>query len=145
MTMVVIPTDLVAPFYTQTTSLDGVNYFLTFRYNTREQAYYLSIDSVDGAVNYAQGIKLVSNFPLLQSYGDNPPGELMAVSFSPDDDSPARIGELGDGQRVNLIYMEEADLIALGGEPARNPGPFLHPQGTILLHGIRSIVRNLVV
>jgi hypothetical protein len=124
MATVTIPTDLVALFWTQSTTLDGVVYFLTFRYNTRESCYYLQIDSADGTVNYAQGIKLVSNFPLLQSYGDNPPGEMMCVSFS-GDDSPAQVGQLGDGQRVNLLYTEEADLIAGWNEPQRNPGPFL--------------------
>lgn len=124
MTYQLIPTELSALFWTQVSSLDGVPYLLTFRYNSRESCYYLQIDSSDGTVNYAQGIKLVSNYPLLQSYGDNPPGELLAISFSADD-SPAQIGELGDGQRVNLIYVEEADLIATGFEPQRNPGPFV--------------------
>lgn len=121
----IIPTDTTALFWTQTTTLDGVAYLLTFRYNSREACYYLTIASADDSVTYAQGVKLVSNFPLLQTYGDNPPGELWAVSFSTSDDSPARLGELGPDQRVALMYVEAADLVAGGSEPWRNPGPFV--------------------
>lgn len=124
MSQVVIPTDLTALFWTQTTTLDGVPYLLSFRFNTREQAYYLQIQSVDGTQTFVQGVKLVSNYLLLETYGLSPPGELMSVSFS-SDDSPARLGELGDGQRCNLIYIEAADLVAANSEPNRNPGPFV--------------------
>lgn len=119
MATVVIPTDTSLPFWSQTTTLDGTAYLLTFRYNTRESCYYLTIESPDGVTTFAQGIKLVSNFPLLQEYAQ-PPGEMMAASFS-GDDSPARLGELGDGQRVTLMYFEQADVIAGGGDPTRNP------------------------
>jgi hypothetical protein len=124
MSTLIIPTDTTALFWTQTTTLDGIAYLLTFRYNSREACYYLTIAAADDSVTYAQGIKLVSNFPLLQTYGDNPPGELWAVSFSTNDDTPAALGELGPDQRVALMYVEEADLIAGGSEPQRNPGPF---------------------
>jgi hypothetical protein len=117
---VIVPTEPTAPFWVQTTTLDGVPYLLTFRFNFREQVYYLDIVSADGLVFYAEGLKLVSNFLLLRTYGVTPPGELMAVSSS-SDDSPAKIGELGDGLRVALIYIPQADLIAAGMEPHRNP------------------------
>lgn len=120
MSTVVIPTDTSLLFWSQTTTLDGVPYLLTFRYNTREACYYLTIESQDGTTTYAQGIKLVSNYPLLLTYGDNPPGELFAMSFSADD-SPAALGDMGDGRRVQLMYVEAADLQATGTEPARNP------------------------
>jgi hypothetical protein len=123
MPTVVIPVDPTASFWTQTTTLDGVPYLLTFRYNHREQAYYLSIDSSDGLTTYVQGVKIVSNVPLLETYGATPSGEMMALSVSNSDDSPARLGELGDNVRVALLYFEAADLYALGTEPERNPGP----------------------
>ena len=121
MSAVTIPTDPELYFFTQTTTLDGVPYLLTFRFNDREQAYYLQIASADGFVTYAQGIKLVANYPLLMSFA-TPPGEMMAVSFA-QDDSPPRIGELGDGLRCELLYFPQADVIAGGTETWRFPGP----------------------
>lgn len=121
MSTVVIPTKTDGTlFWPQTTILDGVSYLLTFQYNTREACYYLQIQSADAKITYAQGLKLVSNYPLLAFAGyAAPPGEMLALSCNTTDDSPAQIGELGVGQRVLLLYMEEADVIA--GESWRNP------------------------
>lgn len=117
-----IPTDTTRLFWDQTTTLDGVPYLLTFRYNTRESCYYLQIASADGSTVYVQGVKLVSNYPLLRGYGLNPPGELICASYSTSNDGPAALGELGEsGCRVGLIYIEAADVIAGGTESWRNP------------------------
>ena len=40
-----IPTDTFRLFWDQITTLDGVPYLLSFRYNSREKVYYLSIAS----------------------------------------------------------------------------------------------------
>lgn len=124
MSVAIIPTDPVRLFWTQTTTLDGIPYLLTFRFNSREQVYYLDIVSADGLVFYAEGLKLVSNFPLLRTYGvpplGGPGGELMAIATT-SDDSPAKVGEMGDKLRVSLMYIEQADLLASGTEPHRNP------------------------
>jgi hypothetical protein len=112
-----IPTDSAALFWTQTTALDGVSYVLTFRYNSREQCYYLSIDSQDGSTNYVNGLKLVSNYLLLREVS-TPPGELVVLAIG--DDSPARVGDFGGG-RCALYYIAQADVIASGAEPWRNP------------------------
>ena len=124
MAIVEIPVDPTDLFSTQTTTLDGVPYLLTLRYNSREACYYLQIQSVDATTTYSQGIKLVSNYPLL-GFGvatgyAGPPGELMCQSFSTDD-SPARLGDIGSGQRCTLFYIEEADMLAGGSESWRNP------------------------
>jgi hypothetical protein len=118
--IITIPTRTDALFWSQATILDGVSYLLTFQYNSREAVYYLQIQSSDGKITYAQGIKLVSNYMMLGLGGYNtPPGDLMALSCSSPDDSPAKLGELGINQRVVLLYMEQADIIA--GESWRNP------------------------
>ena len=120
MSTLVIPTQTTLPFWSQTVLLDGVSYLLTFQYNFREAVYYLQIQSADGTITYAQGIKLVSNYLLLAYAGVTaPPGDMMALSCSTSDDSPAQFGQLGVGQRVTLLYMPEADIIA--GESWRNP------------------------
>lgn len=121
MSVLNIDTDQSALFWDQTTTLDGVPYLLTFRYNSREEVYYLQIQSADGSITYAQGIKIVANYPLLRQYGDTPPGELMAMSTTPDD-SPPQLGELGVGARCVLMYIEAADVYAGNpGEGWRNP------------------------
>jgi len=127
MATVSIPTDVQSPFWTQVTTLDGTAYLLTFRYNVRESVYYLQVESADATVTFAQGIKLVSNFPLLRSIA-TPPGELMALAPA-NDDGPAALGELGPGQRVELLYIEAADLATLGLDGWRNPALFLNENG----------------
>lgn len=123
MATVVIPCDPVLPFWTQTTTLDGVAYLLNFRFNSREQCYYLNISSADGTIDYVIGMKLVSDFFLLRPWA-TPPGEMMVISQSGADDSPPGLGDLADGGRCKLLYIEAADLFASGSgiDPERNNG-----------------------
>jgi hypothetical protein len=120
----IVPCDASAPFWSQTTTLDGTPYLLTFRYNSREATYYLCIDSADGTVNYAQGVKLVSGIYLLRSTGDSPPGELIVIPAGTDDRSPT-LGDFADGGRCQLFYVTEAALFALGGEASGEPQRFI--------------------
>lgn len=124
MSVLVIDTDPTALFWSQTTTLEGVPYLLTFRYNSRESVYYLQIQSADASVTYAQGIKIVPNYFLLRGIGPLPPGELIAMSTS-SDLSPPQLGELGNGLRVVLMYIESTDLFAgvPPGDSWRNPDP----------------------
>lgn len=112
------------PYSTQTTTLDGVPYFLRFRWNNRESCYYLQILSADQTTTYAQGIKLVSNFALLDTY-PTPPGDMMALTSGASSDGPAQIGDFAvnstDGGNVWLVYIEAADMIAIGGNLTKNP------------------------
>jgi hypothetical protein len=117
-----IAVDPTLAFFTQTTTLDGTPYLLTFRYNYRESVYYLDIYSADGKTPFVVGLKIVCSFPLLRTYA-TPPGELYALTSSTTDDTPPALGEMGDGLRVQLVYIDEATLIAADTEPWRNPGP----------------------
>jgi len=119
-----IPTDVNLRFWTQITVLDGTPYLLTFQYNDREACYYLTIGSSDGSTNYVVGMKLVTNYPLMQPFGGTPPGELFVVSVSAANDNPPAIGELGDQQRCLLIYVPAADLFSTTpeNEPTRFAG-----------------------
>lgn len=125
MTIQQIPCDPVRLFWTQTTTLDGAAYLLSFFYNSREDAYYLNIDSADATISYATGVKLVPGVFLLSTYA-TPPGELVVLA--PDapagDDSTPQLGELGPGARCQLLYIEEADLFApgVGEDLHRFPG-----------------------
>ena len=122
MSIVVIDTDTSLLFWTQTTTLDGIPLLLTFRYNSRESVYYLTIQSADASTTYIQGLKLVTNFPLLQQFA-SPPGEMVVISQSSTDDSPPALGELGIGQRCVLLYLDQATTLDAGGESWRNPNP----------------------
>lgn len=117
--MVIVDVDPTRFFWQQTTTLDGTSYLLEFRYNAREQVYYMKISLTDGTL-LAQGVKLVSNYPLLQGYNDDrmPLGEFVAVAAGPND-SPAALGEFG--QRVTLVYYTEAEIQAAGIDKWRNP------------------------
>lgn len=118
-----IPTSTDALFWSQTTTLDGVSYLLEFRYNTRESCYYLQISQPDGTV-LVQGIKLVTNFRLLRRRIDTrlPPGDIVAVAYdgSP---APAALGELGIGQRVELVYLTAEETAAEGWNANRSAIP----------------------
>jgi hypothetical protein len=119
MALNIIPAEPTSPNWTQITTLDGTPYLLTFRFNYREQAYYLQIDSADGLINYVQGVKLVGEYYLLQIY-PTPPGELAV--FVPDsDDSPPRIGDFADGGRATLVYFDASTIYASGIDDWRNP------------------------
>ena len=75
-----VPTTPGVPFYSQVTELDGIEYLLTFAWNGREGAWYLSIANNQGNLIRA-GIKLVPNWPLLRKvrHEMRPPGELMVL------------------------------------------------------------------
>ncbi len=123
MSIVVIPCDPVLPFWTQTTTLDGTPYLLTFKYNQRETCYYLDIANADGTVDFVLGMKLVPGIPLLRPW-PTPPGEMFIITQSSADDSPPALGELDEGARCALLYMEQTDLFAPGNtlDPERFPG-----------------------
>lgn len=108
-----IPLSPGTPAFTQRTLLDGRAYILDFRWNERESAWYLSLlDEHEDPILY--GIKLVLNWPLLRRVVDprRPPGSLMCVDPSGNDDSPG-LQELGT--RVELIYLDAEEIAANRG------------------------------
>jgi hypothetical protein len=122
MAILTIPVDPTRLFVPQYTTLDKVVYLLTFNYNSRESVYYLTIQSSDGKVTYAQGIKLVTGIFLLSNYGNNPPGELFIVSQNTKNDAPPAFGELGEALRCVLLYWDSTELAAAKADPNRFPG-----------------------
>jgi len=121
MTIVAIPTRTDTPHWDQVTTLDGVDYTLGFRYNQRENVYYLIVADALGTVLNG-GIKLVSNLLLLQNVIDTrmPPGELIAQTYGANDASPG-LGELGIGQRATLWYIPQVDMQAANLDANRDP------------------------
>lgn len=118
-----IPTSTTFPLYSQTTTLDGVDYVLRFLWNQREGSWFFSLLDADEDP-IVEGLKVVVNLPLLRLVTDErkPPGVLLAVdTTAPEVDRAA--GEkvlaldpgLEDlGERVLLLYFSEAELASLG-------------------------------
>lgn len=117
MTAQAIPVSRDLAFYRQTTTLDGRDYILTFRYNAREDRWYIDLADQDD-VEIVSGLKLVCAHDLLLRIVDErrPPGRLMvhdgaasdpATSVKIDAEDPG-FDELGD--TVVLLYVPEADL-----------------------------------
>lgn len=98
------------PFYTTRVTLDGTDYILDFKYNQRQDRWYLTIQDANGN-ELVSGVKIVCNWPLLMRFANSalPVGELIAVALT-DDDTPPGLNELGPGLRVELTYFEVSDI-----------------------------------
>jgi hypothetical protein len=112
MTIQTIPTTN-APFYTQTTTLEGTAYLLTFTYSQREDCWYVSIADTN-AVDILNGVKLICNNPLLFKCKDprRPPGELTVYSCTPDLSPPGLNELVPNAGRCQLLYIT-SDVLAL--------------------------------
>lgn len=106
----IIPTRADQENYKFRVSLDGKQYAFGFRWNVRDECWYLSLwDTND--VPLFSGRKVVVDFPLLARgrTADFPPGYLEAQDSGGSGISPGR-DELG--KRVQLVYVDAADLPA---------------------------------
>ena len=89
-------------------TLDGDLYLLSFSWNVRDQAFYVSLGDSQGEP-IAQGIKVVEDTFLFQYVFDSRkfPGDIMAFD-SENFASPPKLGELGDSYK--LIYFDQVEL-----------------------------------
>lgn len=92
--------------WVQRTIIAGREYLLSFRWNTREERWYLSIADQDG-VAIVSGLKIVCNWPLTRLVTDPraPEADLIAIDMSGDGIDP---GLLDLGVRV-LLTLTTAD------------------------------------
>lgn len=89
--------------FVQETALDGTTYQLLFRWNAREEVWYLTISDMDDVV-LAAGLKLVSGAALLRHLTDfdtRPPGELFFDGVATRDNL---------GTEARLIYLDAAEV-----------------------------------
>lgn len=111
MSLLIIPTTPGTPYFRQKTTLEGREFLLGFSYNQRIGRWYLSLyDETEAPL--LLGLKLMTNRPLLRHYRADtrlPPGELIAVA-SDGSHGPPAIDELGEGKRVELLYLESTGL-----------------------------------
>ncbi len=110
MSLLTIPTGN-DPYSVQRTTLEGVDYVLSFDYSSRENVWYLTI--ADSSSNVlATGIKIVTNYPLtyrLSTVGI-PPGRLFCWSKT-EDDSPAGLDDLLPDGRCALAYLTSDEAV----------------------------------
>jgi len=93
------------PAFTQETVLDGTTYRFTFRWNVREQTWYLDIADTDDSVIVA-GLHLVEGADLLRYVTDSrvPPGILFFVGVAT---------ETNLGKDALLYYADEDEVASL--------------------------------
>ena len=108
-----IPTSTTFPFYDMEVDLDGVLFLLSFKFNGRDQAWYMSILDPNGT-QLRSGLKVVSDWPLMRLWQEiqiRPAGEMVAVAQG-GIARPALIDELGE--EVVLTYLDAEELAAAG-------------------------------
>lgn len=126
MTIEVVPTtgsviagQQVAPnaIWTQSATFEGVTYFLTFQYNQRVSAWYMSIADSAG-VDIYNGVKLTCGIGLLRKCADPraPPGVLMVLSATTDMTPPGLADLLPGSGRCTLRYIT-SDWVAILAQP----------------------------
>ena len=79
-----IPIEETGPHIEQVTDLEGTSFVFTFRWNEREQRWYLDLRDTDGAA-ILLGVKMVANWQILRLLVDSdrrPPGEIIVQDTS---------------------------------------------------------------
>jgi hypothetical protein len=94
------------PRYQIRTRLDGTDYVLDFRFNSRREVWVMSITGLDGA-RILTGQTIVCGVELMRRAISGPPGRLFALSGNAGDFEPPGLTELGS--RVNLVYITADD------------------------------------
>jgi hypothetical protein len=104
--------DETADCFEFTTDLDGVDFTLTFRWNSRDPAWYMDITDAGGNV-LLQGLRLSLDTPLTGRFRDLrlPDGDLMAIDTS---NQGLEAGRYDLGNRVKLFYYDLASLTSHG-------------------------------
>ena len=107
--------------WTQSTTLEGTTYVLTFQFNWTTSAWYMSIADASG-VDIYNGVKFTVGIPLLFRCKDirRPPGELFIISNTTDTSPPGLFDLLPGSGRCQLYYIDAAwmALLAAGNSAA---------------------------
>lgn len=107
-----LPTSTTLPYYEFEVELDGVEFKLEFRFNDRDDAWYMSIlDSEDTLLR--AGLRVVNSWLLLRLWAEatRPDGEIASVNQG-QVLAPPTLNQLG--AEVVLTYLDAAEVAALG-------------------------------
>ena len=105
-----LPTSTTDANYIFTVELDDVEFQLSFKFNSRDDAWFLTILDTDDVVLRA-GIKVVNEWTLLRLWNAGPAGEIIAVNQG-DVPAPPTLNQLG--AEVLLTYLDASEIAALG-------------------------------
>lgn len=106
-----LPTSTVDANYVFTVDLDGIEFQLDFKFNARDDAWFMTILDVDDNPLRA-GLKVVNEWLLLRLWVAlvRPEGELLGVNLG-DVPAPPTLNQLGSD--VVLTYLDAAEIASL--------------------------------
>jgi len=107
-----LPTSTTLPYYEFEIELDGVEFKLEFRFNGRDDSWYLTI--LDGEDTILRGsIRVVNSWVLLRLWAEatRPDGEIISVNQGKVL-APPTLNQLG--AEVVLTYLDASEVAALG-------------------------------
>lgn len=112
MTISRIPTSTTLANYEFIIELDGVEFKMRFKYNSREDAWFFNILDTNDVMLRA-GLKVVNEWTLLRLWAEanRPRGELIAVNQG-NVPAPPTLNQLG--AEVLLTYLDATEIAALG-------------------------------
>lgn len=96
------------PNYKETVTLDGTPFDLSFTWNTREQAWHLSIDRDN--VRILSGVKIINSWELIGRFANVllPSGLILVLDLAKLDELPGR-DNLGTDFKLAYITEVEAE------------------------------------
>lgn len=95
------------PNYSQVTTLGGIGYLLKVRWNTDEEAWYLTIANTEGDAGCT--VKLLQGMDLLKPHSSSvgmPKGELWFVG---EVGRRCTYNDVGEGGAFNLLFIAQND------------------------------------
>ncbi len=106
-----IPNSTTLAYYEIELVLDDVEFKLTFKFNDRDDSWYMTIRDPDDVLLRA-GIRVVNEWALLRLWAEatRPDGEIVSVNQGDIDTLPG-LDQLG--AEVLLNYLDEDELIEL--------------------------------
>jgi len=107
-----LPTSTDVPYYEFEVELDDVEFKLEFRYNDRDDAWYMTVLDPEDVVLRA-GIRVVLSWALLRLWADTtrPGGDIISVNQG-SVLVPPTLTQLG--AEVVLNYFDASEVAALG-------------------------------
>lgn len=109
---VLIDVPTTSTYVRQNIVLNGLNYVFSYKFNSRDERWRLSIYRNDEAI--VESIKILENQFLLGQYIlDGFEGDILCFRSLESTDKPVTLGTLGIGKDYELIYYTLQDLLEL--------------------------------
>lgn len=111
MAISILPLTPKLPYYDFDVELDEVLFRLEFRFNGRDDAWYMKVSDLENRILRC-GIKILDEWPLLRRWGtvEAPAGEIVAVNQG-STSGPPTLEELASD--VLLHYLDAEELAGL--------------------------------